>query len=393
MYEKKSSRQLKSNGEAVASLKGKNGAIELKDNRESTSAQLKKQSVNDGETIQQKPNNTGLPNQLKSGIENLSGHSMDDVKVHYNSSKPAQLNAHAYAQGTDIHVASGQEKHLAHEAWHVVQQKQGRVKPTKQLKSKVNVNDDPALEKEADVMGAKAMQFKSANSSSSHLYQLKSTQNQNGEIVQRLIIAVEEIADKRKIIARSASDYKESDQDFDHEISSHEPGEINEKELPILGVDEPLIVIGHGQPVGYGIQANEFAGYTAVNLATLVAGILPKGYQGEIFLNGCYTAQKSEGYGFLAKAGISYIDHFSAKLKSLRKDVHSYVRGNKGASITVKTKEFAAKSETGLKNRFASSTISKAQEVNVIGGKYVADESIGQSSSVGGKDMNSKKNK
>ncbi|MCG8575222.1 MAG: DUF4157 domain-containing protein, partial [Flavobacteriales bacterium] len=143
MYEKKSSRQLKSNGEAVASLKGKNGAIELKDNRESTSAQLKKQTANDGETTQQKPNNTGLPNQLKSGIENLSGHSMDDVKVHYNSSKPAQLNAHAYAQGTDIHVASGQEKHLAHEAWHVVQQKQGRVKPTKQLKSKVNVNDDP----------------------------------------------------------------------------------------------------------------------------------------------------------------------------------------------------------------------------------------------------------
>jgi hypothetical protein len=35
---------------------------------------------------------------------------MDDVKVHYNSAKPAQLNAHAYAQGTDIHIASGQEK-------------------------------------------------------------------------------------------------------------------------------------------------------------------------------------------------------------------------------------------------------------------------------------------
>jgi hypothetical protein len=78
---------------------------------------------------------------------------MDDVKVHYNSSKPAQLNAHAYAQGTDIHVASGQEKHLPHEAWHVVQQKQGRVKPTMQLKAKVNINDDKSLEKEADVMG------------------------------------------------------------------------------------------------------------------------------------------------------------------------------------------------------------------------------------------------
>ena len=110
--------------------------------------------------LQKKANNTGLPNDLKTGIENLSGHTMDDVKVHYNSDKPAQLNAHAYAQGTDIHIASGQEKHLAHEAWHVVQQKQGRVKPTLQMKGKVNINDDKGLEKEADVMGKKALQRK-----------------------------------------------------------------------------------------------------------------------------------------------------------------------------------------------------------------------------------------
>ncbi len=106
--------------------------------------------------VQKKENNTGLPDQLKSGIENLSGYSMDDVKVHYNSSKPAQLQAHAFAQGASIHIASGQEKHLPHEAWHVVQQKQGRVKPTMQLKGKVLVNDDAGLEKEADVMGGKA---------------------------------------------------------------------------------------------------------------------------------------------------------------------------------------------------------------------------------------------
>ena len=113
------------------------------------------------ETIQNKDeklaNNTGLPDSLKSGIEGLSGFSMDDVKVHYNSAKPARIQAHAFAQGTDIHMASGQEKHLPHEAWHVVQQKQGRVKPTKQFKGKVNVNDDAGLEKEADVMGAKAI--------------------------------------------------------------------------------------------------------------------------------------------------------------------------------------------------------------------------------------------
>lgn len=106
-----------------------------------------------------KPNNTGLPDDLKAGVENLSGYSMDDVKVHYNSEKPAQLQAHAYAQGTDIHVGPGQEQHLPHEAWHVIQQKQGRVKPTMQMKKQgVNINDDASLEKEADVMGTKALQ-------------------------------------------------------------------------------------------------------------------------------------------------------------------------------------------------------------------------------------------
>jgi len=108
-------------------------------------------------SIQKKGNNTGLPDNLKSGIENLSGYNMDDVKVHYNSDKPAQLQAHAYAQGTDIHIASGQEKHLPHEAWHVVQQKQGRVQPTLQMKGNINVNDDAGLENEADVMGANAL--------------------------------------------------------------------------------------------------------------------------------------------------------------------------------------------------------------------------------------------
>jgi len=109
------------------------------------------------EPIQRKENNTGLPDNLKLGIENLSGYAMDDVKVHYNSSQPAQLSALAYAQGTDIHVASGQEQHLPHEVWHVVQQAQGRVQTTKQMKGGVNVNDDLGLENEADLMGAKAV--------------------------------------------------------------------------------------------------------------------------------------------------------------------------------------------------------------------------------------------
>ena len=112
-------------------------------------------------TIQLK-NTTGLPDKVKTNTEKLSGGtSLSDVKVHYNSDKPAQLHAHAYAQGTDIHVAPGQEKHVPHEAWHVVQQKQGRVKATTQMKGKIPINDDAGLEKEADEMGAKAVQMAS----------------------------------------------------------------------------------------------------------------------------------------------------------------------------------------------------------------------------------------
>jgi Poly(ADP-ribose) polymerase catalytic domain/Domain of unknown function (DUF4157) len=106
-----------------------------------------------GASEMQPENQTGLPDNLKTGIENLSGMAMDDVSVHYNSSKPAQIQALAYTQGTEIHVAPGQEKHLPHEAWHVVQQKQGRVKPTLQMKG-VGINDDGELEREADLMGA-----------------------------------------------------------------------------------------------------------------------------------------------------------------------------------------------------------------------------------------------
>jgi DNA uptake protein ComE-like DNA-binding protein len=113
----------------------------------------------DGKPVEHK---TGLPDNLKAGIESLSGLSLDHVRVHYNSAQPAQLNALAYAQGSDIHLAPGQEQHLPHEAWHIVQQAQGRVQPTMQMKDGVPVNDDAGLEREADVMGARAIQKKPA---------------------------------------------------------------------------------------------------------------------------------------------------------------------------------------------------------------------------------------
>ena len=98
-----------------------------------------------------------LPEGLQAVIGAMSGFSLADVVVHRNSAEPARLGALAYARGSDIHLGPGQERHFAHEAWHVVQQAQGRVAPTLQRKSGVAVNDDAGLEREADAMGARAL--------------------------------------------------------------------------------------------------------------------------------------------------------------------------------------------------------------------------------------------
>ena len=102
-------------------------------------------------------NDTGLPHALKANLESMSGQSLDDVRVHFGSDQPAQYHAHAYAQGSDIYLGPGQEQHLAHEAWHVIQQKEGRVKPTSEM-GDISLNDDPHLEREADKEGERAGQ-------------------------------------------------------------------------------------------------------------------------------------------------------------------------------------------------------------------------------------------
>lgn len=86
----------------------------------------------------------------------ISGVNLQRVRVHYNSNKPAQVQAHAYAQGEDIYLAPGQESHLPHELGHVVQQKMGMVEPTIEVNG-VAVNDDPRLEQHATELGEMAV--------------------------------------------------------------------------------------------------------------------------------------------------------------------------------------------------------------------------------------------
>jgi len=140
---------------------GKNTAIQRKESADQSQADAKQHT-----NVVKQPNRTGLPDRLKNGLEHLSGIDLSQVRVHYNSTKPVQLGALAYTQGQDIHIGRGHEKHLPHEGWHVVQQMQGRVRPTLQMKGE-GVNDNGGLEREADVMGDKAKQTIQAGCNSS----------------------------------------------------------------------------------------------------------------------------------------------------------------------------------------------------------------------------------
>ncbi|XXT22746.1 DUF4157 domain-containing protein [Sorangium sp. So ce429] len=104
-----------------------------------------------------------MPEAVQQKMEGAFSADFSDVRVHAGSARATALGALAYTQGSDIHVAPGRwapetgrgQELLGHELAHVVQQREGRVRATAQMKG-VALNDDPALEREADAMGARA---------------------------------------------------------------------------------------------------------------------------------------------------------------------------------------------------------------------------------------------
>jgi hypothetical protein len=77
---------------------------------------------------------TGLPN--ADSIQHSFGrHDISHVQAYTGGQAQqagAGLAAHAYAQGTDIHVGAPTPEAIGHEAAHIVQQRQGRVRPVLQ---------------------------------------------------------------------------------------------------------------------------------------------------------------------------------------------------------------------------------------------------------------------
>ncbi|MGG1157711.1 DUF4157 domain-containing protein [Brevibacillus formosus] len=104
-----------------------------------------------------------LPDSVQAKMEKAFHTDFSDVQIHPESSVASQIGAIAFAQGNDIHFAPGTyqpetqsgRQLLGHELTHVVQQRQGRVK-TNVPDASLPINDDPALEAEADRYGSLA---------------------------------------------------------------------------------------------------------------------------------------------------------------------------------------------------------------------------------------------
>jgi outer membrane protein OmpA-like peptidoglycan-associated protein len=109
------------------------------------------------------PDATGMPAPVRAKMERAFAADFSQVRVHPDSSSADALRAQAFTQGDHVHIAPGRwaphtptgQQLLGHELAHVVQQRAGRVAATRQMKGAA-LNDDPALEREADELGARA---------------------------------------------------------------------------------------------------------------------------------------------------------------------------------------------------------------------------------------------
>ncbi len=112
-----------------------------------------------------------MPDGVKDKMENSFGTDFSSINIHKDSEQATNMGALAYTQGNDVHFAPGQynpntqggQELIGHELTHVVQQRQGRVKPTKEQRKDLAVNDNPLLENEADTKGKKAANGQTVN--------------------------------------------------------------------------------------------------------------------------------------------------------------------------------------------------------------------------------------
>lgn len=104
-----------------------------------------------------------LPAAVQAKMEGAFGADFSGVEVTESSGEAARVGARAMTQGETIQFAPGAyapgtsagQELIGHELTHVLQQRAGQVSATVQAKG-LAINDDPALERQADECGTKA---------------------------------------------------------------------------------------------------------------------------------------------------------------------------------------------------------------------------------------------
>ncbi len=104
-------------------------------------------SVSENETVRQ----------LTGGAVDLHSSGAKVENTSPSDSRLQDVGARSMAVGGQALIGDNRDR--GHEIWHLAQQHQGRVQPTTSVNGQA-VNDNPSLEKEADVMGSKIMQGK-----------------------------------------------------------------------------------------------------------------------------------------------------------------------------------------------------------------------------------------
>jgi Domain of unknown function (DUF4157) len=135
-----------------------------------------------------------LPGDVQAKMGSAFGADFSAVRIH-EGAHVSELGAAAYTQGAEVHFAPGQyqpgsqsgQELIGHELAHVVQQSQGRVSATTQAKG-VDINDDSALEQEADAWGARAARGEAVGASNGQPIQA------GHSAVQRKVIQKKDVA-------------------------------------------------------------------------------------------------------------------------------------------------------------------------------------------------------
>ena len=236
---------------------------------------------------------TGLPPSLQGAVESLSGLALGDVRVHHNSAKPAPLYAAAYTQGSEIHLGPGQERHLAHEAWHVVQQRQGRVQATKQLKG-VSINDQAGLEAEADLMGSRALQLAQSPGRASDRGRddALAPQQKTSALAPRVAVPAQPSPAPSTAVAQCMTVFAGAsmkDADFVERTSLHLAMSIaggplatlEEADFSKVRKDEDIVLVGHGKP-------GQIGAYTAQQILEKLTAL--REFPHAILITSCHSA-------------------------------------------------------------------------------------------------------